>query len=222
MPAYEVTIGIPVFNVEKYIRLAMDSALSQSFESIEILICDDCGTDGSMDIIHEYQKTHTRGKDIHIIHQSHNGGIGRARNRIVEEAQGRYLYFLDADDIMGSNTIELLYKSAVKYDAEIVCGSYQRIEEFDGQMKKKDFCYPNQQFLSENEFAERVYSEYGFLQATTWNILMRIDIIRTNHLRFEPVNYWEDFIFTMNLPIYITRAVLLSNITYFYYSSASN
>jgi glycosyltransferase involved in cell wall biosynthesis len=94
MPAYEVTIGIPVYNVENYIRLAMDSALSQTFESIEFLICDDCGTDSSMDIIREYQKTHPRVKDIRIVRQPQNKGIGEARNRIVKEARGRYLFFL--------------------------------------------------------------------------------------------------------------------------------
>ena len=58
MKTYEVTIGIPVYNVEKYIRQTMDSALSQTFESIEFLICDDCGTDTSISIVEEYQKTH--------------------------------------------------------------------------------------------------------------------------------------------------------------------
>ena len=67
--SYEVTIGIPVYNVEKYIRLTMDSALSQTFGSIEFLILDDCGTDKSMDVVREYQQTHPRGKDIHIISQ---------------------------------------------------------------------------------------------------------------------------------------------------------
>lgn len=76
MPAYEVTIGIPIYNVEKYIRLAMDSALEQTFEDIEFLICDDCGTDGSMGIICEYQQTHPRGKDIRIVRQPQNGGWG--------------------------------------------------------------------------------------------------------------------------------------------------
>ena len=59
---YEVTIGIPVYNVEKYIRLTMDSALAQTFESIEFLVLDDCGSDSSMDIVREYQQTHPRGK----------------------------------------------------------------------------------------------------------------------------------------------------------------
>ena len=112
---YEVTIGIPVYNVAKYIRFTMDSALAQTFDSIEFLILDDCGTDGSMDIVREYKQMHSRGKDIRIVRPPQNGGIGNARNKIIEEAQGRYLYFLDADDTIASNAIELLYKSAVKY-----------------------------------------------------------------------------------------------------------
>ena len=64
MKNYDVTIGIPVYNVEKYIRLTMDSALAQTFPNIEFLVLDDCGQDGSMNIVREYQKTHPRGKDI--------------------------------------------------------------------------------------------------------------------------------------------------------------
>lgn len=214
---YEVTIGIPVYNVEKYIRLTMDSVLAQTFQNIEFLVLDDCGTDSSMDIVREYQQTHPRGKDIHIVRQPENGGIGCARNRIIDEAQGVYLYFIDADDAIAPNTIELLYGNAKKYDADIVYGSYERIEEFDGTTKKKLFQYPDLQFLKENEFADKVYSKYGFLQANTWNFLIKRDIYLKNGIRYKKVNYWEDFSTTINLPIYIQRAVLLSNITYFYY-----
>jgi glycosyltransferase involved in cell wall biosynthesis len=214
---YEVTIGIPVYNVEKYIRLTMDSALAQTFESIEFLILDDCGTDGSMDIVREYKQMHSRGKDIRIVRPPQNGGIGSARNKIIEEAQGRYLYFLDADDTIASNAIELLHKSAVKYNADIVYGSYQRIEEFDGEAKSINYCYPHQLFLSENEFADWAYSNYGFLQATTWNFIIRTDIYRKNNLRYKSISYWEDFAFTIDLPTYVTRAVLLPDITYLYY-----
>lgn len=214
---YEVTIGIPVYNVEKYIRLTMDSVLAQTFQNIEFLVLDDCGTDSSMDIVREYQQTHPRGKDIHIVRQPENGGIGCARNRIIDEAQGVYLYFVDADDAMAPNTIELLYENAKKYDADIVYGSYERIEEFDGKIKKSLFQYPDLLFLKENEFADRVYSEYGFLQANTWNFLIKRDIYLKNGIRYKKVNYWEDFSTTIYLPVYIHRAVLLSDITYFYY-----
>jgi len=79
MKQYEVTIGIPVYNAERYIRLTMDSVLAQTFESIEFLVLDDCGTDASMDIVRQYQQSHPRGHDIRIVQQPQNGGIGRAR-----------------------------------------------------------------------------------------------------------------------------------------------
>ena len=214
---YEVTIGIPVYNAEKHIRLTIDSVLAQTFQSIEFLVLDDCGTDSSMDIVREYQQNHPRGKDIHIVRQPENNGIGCARNRIIDEAQGVYLYFIDADDAIAPNTIELLYENAIKYDADIVYGSYERIEDFDGTTKKTLFQYPDLQFLKENEFADRVYSKYGFLQANVWNYLLKRDLYLKNGLRFKKVNYWEDFCITINLPVYIHRAVLLSDITYFYY-----
>lgn len=215
--AYEVTVGIPVYNVEKYIRLTMDSALAQTFQSIEFLVLDDCGTDSSMDIVREYQQTHPRGKDIRIVRQPQNGGLGRARNRIIEEARGRYLYHLDADDAIAPNTISLLYEQAVKYDADMVYGSYQRIEQFDGEEKKENYSYQRQVFLQENEFADRVYSDYGFLQANTWNFLIKTEIYLKNNIRHKAVNYWEDFSTTIDLPTYVTRVVLLPDITYFYY-----
>ena len=83
---YDVTIGIPVYQVEKYIRESLESALSQTFPSIEFLICDDCGTDTSIAIVQEYQKKHSRGKDIRIVRQPHNMGLGCARNRMRVEA----------------------------------------------------------------------------------------------------------------------------------------
>lgn len=215
--AYEVTIGIPVYNVEKYVRRMMDSALAQTFSNIEFLVCDDCGTDGSMEIIREYQQSHPRGKDIRIVRQPQNGGLGRARNRIIEEASGVYLYHLDADDAIAPNTIELLYKNAIKYNAEIVYGSYERIEEFGSQTRRVAYQYPAMFFDKEDTFAMFAYSSYDRLQCNNWNYLIDIDILRRNNLRVQPVNYWEDLSFTLDLPTYITRAVLLPDITYYYY-----
>ena len=215
---YEVTIGIPVYNVEKYIRLTMDSVLAQTFQNIEILICDDCGTDSSMDIIQEYQQTHPRGKDIRIIHQPCNMGIGVARNAMLKEAQGRYFYSLDADDAIEENTIELLYNTAKKYDAQIVYGSYDRIFQKDDQTYKTvAYPYPLKVFTEPDDYADYVY--HVGIQGMNWNFLIDIDIIRSHHLHITPVShgFGEDFTFTIDLPTYINRAVLLPDITYHYY-----
>ena len=219
---YEVTIGIPVYNVKDHIRLTMDSVLAQTFSSIEFLVLDDCGTDGSMGIIQEYQQTHPRGKNIRIVRQPQNGGIGRARNRIVEEAAGKYLYFVDADDSIAPNTIELLYTNAKKYDAQIVYGSHERVEELEGHTKRLPYQYPSMQFLKEDEFATYVYRQYDGIQAMTWNFLIDIDVYRKNDLRYQPINYWEDFLLTFDLPTYITRAVLLPDVTYSYFCRAGS
>ncbi len=222
---YDVTIGIPVYNVEKYIRMAMDSALAQTYHSIEFLILDDCGTDSSMHIIREYQKMHSRGKDIRIVRQPRNMGIGEARNLIVHEASGRYLYFMDGDDMIAPNTIQLLYEHARRYNAQLVYGSYERIENFDGETKREQVCYPAMQFLEADEFATYVYRQYDGIQAMIWNILIDIRVYRENGLRYLPINYWEDFVFTMDLPTYVTRVVLLPDVTYSYfcrYGSLSN
>lgn len=213
---YEVTIGIPVYNIEKYVRRAIESALAQTFQSIEFLVLDDCGTDNSISIISEIQKTHPRGKDIRIVRQSQNMGLGCARNRIVDEAKGKYLYHLDGDDSIAPNTIELLYDAIKKYDAQIVYGSYKRIEEY-GDNKVIICQYPFKTFFEKDEFANYVYRKYNGIQGMTWNFLIDIDIYRYNALRYKAVNFWEDFTFTMDLPTYITRAVLLPDVTYSYY-----
>ena len=214
---YEVTIGIPVYNAEKYIRETLDSVLAQSFKSLEILIVDDCGTDHSISIIQEYQTKHSRGKDIRIVSQPYNKGIGETRNLIVEEAQGRYLFFMDADDTITPNAIKLLYDNAKHYDAEIVYGSHERIELFGKTTSYIKRQYPLMCFLKENEFAIWAYQKYDNLPAMTWNFLVDLDIYRDNLLKYQPINYWEDFLMTMDLPIYITRAVLIPDITYHYY-----
>ncbi len=216
MMKYEVTIGIPVYNVERHIRQTMDSALAQTFPEIEFLICDDCGTDGSIDVIKSYQQNHPRGKDVRIIHQPHNLGIGAARNRMIAEAQGRYFYSLDADDVIREDTIELLYANALKYHAEIVYGSREHVI-IDGERRESiQYPYPFKVFTEPDEYANYVYN-VG-IQVQNWNYLIDIDVLRRNHLQVTPVGhgYGEDFTFTVDLPTYITRAVLLPDITYYY------
>lgn len=213
---YEVTIGIPVYNVEKYIRLALESSLAQTFDNIEFLVLDDCGTDSSIDVVREYQQTHPRGKDIRIVRQPQNMGIGEARNRIVDEAQGTYLYYLDGDDCIEPNTIELLYEKAKAFDADLVYGSYRRVfTENDVVVNTICYSYPYKEFCAPDDYASFAYE--GKVQTMVWNFLMRIDVLRKNHLRFAPVGYGEDYTFTVDLPTYINRVVLLPDITYSYY-----
>ena len=137
---YEVTIGIPVYKAVDFIEKTMASALNQTFESIEYLVVDDCGNDGTIDIVERFQKQHPRGCDIRILYNKGNMGVGMTRNRILDEAQGQYLYFLDSDDLIEPDTICRLFEKATKYQADVVYGSLDMIDFVkNGILDKKEF-----------------------------------------------------------------------------------
>jgi glycosyltransferase involved in cell wall biosynthesis len=223
--SYEVTIGIPVYNVEKYILQTLESALAQSFQSIEFLICDDCGTDSSMNIVREYQKNHPRGNNIRIVCQPRNMGVSAARNRLIDEAKGRFLYFMDSDDIIEPYTIALLVDNQNKYNADIVFGSYDKIETYLENRREKSMQYPLNVFWEEDQLATFAFRKYGGIQASACNYLVSLKLLHSIGLRFIDINYWEDMAFTYELVTYCKRAVMLPDITYHYicrYDSLSN
>lgn len=213
---YEVTIGIPVYRAEKYIRQAMESALSQTFFSIEFLIIDDAGNDASMDIIGEFQRSHPRGKDIRVIQHQENLGVGAARNHILDEAHGRCLYFMDADDTISPNTIELLMGKKNACQAEIVYGSYQKIENFTQEKQVIAFQYPDVDLLELDQLATFVFSHCGTFQVSVCNCLIDLNFLRNTGIRFLDSMFWEDMAFTFEMVINVRRAALLSEITYNY------
>lgn len=210
---YDVTIGIPVYKAEPYIRKTMESALSQSYPSIEFLIIDDGGEDSSVNIIKDIAASHPRGNDIHIVTHSQNQGVSASRNQIIDEAQGDYLYFLDADDVISENAIELLMQKIREYDTEIAFGSYEKIE-IDGT--RTLYQYDTQQLIGQDALANYAYRKYAGIQASACNYLVKTSILRENHLRFIDTDYWEDLVFTFDLVTFISRAVLIPDITYSY------
>ena len=85
--------------------------------------------------------------------------------------------------------------------------------------------HPNRVFLKDGEFAEYAYAKYDIMPASTCNFLIKIEIYKRYNLHYQPINFWEDFTFTMDLPVYVTRVVLLSDLTYNYlcrFDSLSN
>ena len=211
---YDVTIGIPVYQAEKYLSRSLESALAQSYSSIEFLLVDDGSTDGSLSIAQDYQKQHPRGVDIRIISHDHNLGVSASRNRIIEEASGSFLYFMDADDVIAGNTITLLMDNIQRYEAEIAFGSYEKIGT-DGE--REIYQYPELQLLGEDQLASFAYRKYAGIQASACNYLVKTSLLREHHHHFMETDYWEDLVFTFDLVTLVSRAVLLPDITYHYW-----
>lgn len=210
---HKVTIGIPVFRVENYIRRTMESVLSQSYTDIEFLVVDDGSDDKSLEILHSIQKSHPRGKEIRILSHEYNMGVSATRNQIIDEATGDYLYFVDSDDVIDKNTISQLMSKIEEYHADIAFGSYERI---DLSGERSLFQYPKLLFENSDAFADFAYQRYAGFQASACNFLVKLSIIRQNNLRFFNSDFWEDMVFTLHLVTIAERAVLLSDITYTY------
>lgn len=210
---YDVTIGIPVYESVDSIRQTMESALAQTYDSIEFLLVDDCGNDGSMEIVRQMMASHPRSEHIHIISHPSNSGVAQSRNEIIEMAQGQFLYFMDSDDMIAENAIELMMQNVRQYNAEIVFGSYEKI---DVSGEKTIYQYPSLQLLMEDELACFAYRKYAGIQASACNYLVKVSVLRAHNHRFIHTNFWEDFVFTFDLVTYINRAVLLPEITYSY------
>lgn len=217
MYQYDVTIGIPTHNVELYVKRALDSALSQTFISIEVLVCDDASTDSSVTIVEEYQREHPRGNDIRLIRHYQNVGIGETRNHLISEAKTKYFFFLDADDSITEDAIQFLYDAAEKNKADLVYGSHKQIDLTKEYHSVSSTIYKKQLFFKPDDYPSYVYRKYDGIQAPIWNVLINLEWFRSTGLHFLPINYWEDFALTMDLATYASRVVLLSEVTYYYY-----
>ena len=110
-----ISIIMPVYNSEKYLEAALDSAKEQSYENIEIILVDDGSTDSSPKICDMYASKDSR---FRVIHQK-NSGPSAARNRGVEEAKGDYITFFDNDDLLHKDFIKNLYELCIEYDCDI-------------------------------------------------------------------------------------------------------
>lgn len=129
----KVSIVVPVYNVEKYLRLCLDSVRAQKFTNFEVVLVDDGSKDGSSAICDEYAEKDKRFK---VIHQK-NGGVSHARNVGVKMATGDYIYFLDSDDCMHPLLLLKLTELAVKYQAALIQTDVERVGEDFVDYKKE-------------------------------------------------------------------------------------
>ena len=208
----EVSIAIPVYNVEEYIERSILSALNQNFPyPIEILVIDDCGTDRSIDIVKRLMTTHSKGNCIKILRQEKNMGPGAARNVALEHAKGKYFFFLDSDDLMTPNCLSHLHALAEKNQADFVVGSSDQIE--------KDLPTPRynltDQIIRKEAAGVYMFVHDIFMNIEVWNKLYRMEFLRKNNIKTTH-RIMEDSIFDFHTRALAKVIVLSSEVTYYY------
>lgn len=212
---FDVTIGIPVYNNEKYIQKCLISVLDQTFNgSMEILVVNDGCTDHTIQVIKNIQSTHHRGHIIRIINHSSNVGVGCSRNTILKETQGKYLLFVDSDDYITPDCVIKLYSEAEKKHAEVVYGSVKTV---NTDVKLSYLSQPYKVFCKTNELASYAFQNiHENLRNYVWNTLFLMSFLREHELEFPQNRFHEDVIFSTDLVPLVTKGVLLPDITYFY------
>lgn len=217
---YKITIGMPVYGVEKYIRKCLLSVLNQTIqEEFEILVVDDLGPDKSMDIVREIQASHPKGSWIRILTQPQNMGCWAARNRILDEAQGKYLLLVDSDDYLSEDAVEKMYEAAEKYQAEAVYGSVESVDEEgnSANFSQGDMKLPFKTLLKKDELASYANQNlHATLYNFIWNVLLRMDFLKKHQLRFHETRFADDIMFETDMQPLIEKAVLLPDDTYYY------
>ena len=120
-----ISVVVPVYNVEKYLKKCVDSILNQTYKNLEIFLVDDGSLDNSGSICDEYAK---KDKRIIVVHKA-NGGLSDARNVAIDQATGKYITFIDSDDYVALDMIEFLYRNIKENNAEISTCMYQNFWE---------------------------------------------------------------------------------------------
>lgn len=205
----EFSIIIPVYNVEKEIKKCLDSIKNQTYGDFEVLCVDDCGKDSSMDIVREYAQNDNRFK---ILTHEHNRGVSAARNTGLDNASGEYTMFVDSDDWLETNALEIIKNNFDKSKSEVIVFNIYNCYP-DGKKEINDttnFKKANQTqvLLTENNLNTFI--------GVVWNRAYKTSLINDNHIRFPEGMIIEDSDFTFKISMHLKSVFLIDDVLYNY------
>lgn len=208
----KISIIVPVYNMEQYLRKSLKSFLDQTMADIEVVIVDDGSRDGSYKIYNQFAKEDSRVKII----KKKNAGVSEARNTGIENATGDFLIFADPDDWMESNCCEVMYSEQVRTNADMVLADVIVVKNGKPEtwnIFSEEFTTSDSQFI---KLYQKTCIGYSFNPkpavkwktpglGSPWNKLFRRSIIEENHLRFDPyvMGIYDDNLFTLHYLMYI-------------------
>ena len=199
---YLISVVVPVYNVEKYLHKCIDSILSQTYIYFELILIDDGSTDDSSQICDEYVNSDKRVRAFH----KKNGGQSSARNLGIDVACGEYITFIDSDDFVKNNYLEIMLKLAIENNSEIVQCSFDFGD--DGLFKNSNY-----------KPLIKVYSGSHALTTSSLKVLACCKLYKSNifeDIRFPLLKKYEDDAIYYKL-IYRANKVVITNLKLYYY-----
>jgi glycosyltransferase involved in cell wall biosynthesis len=203
-----VSVIIPVYNSEEFIASCIDSLLKQSFNNFEIICVNDGSTDNSAKIIEEYVNKYPN--RVRLL-EKENGGCGSARNMGIDNSISEYVVFIDSDDIVREDMIEVLYNNAQKYNSDLVVCGLERIDEITGKTYTKDMVNVKKEVIHINE---NNLNELLFINPGPCNKIFKRTTLKT--ARFPKIPVVDDLMLMLQYIPEIKTVSFVTEVLYFY------
>lgn len=212
----EISILVPVYNVEKYLRKCLDSILAQTFTDFEVICMDDGSTDGSGKILDEYALADER---IRVIHKE-NSGYGKTMNAALQLAGGRYIGIVESDDMIEKDMYRILYDELISNNLDIVKSDFYFVwDNKDKTIRKQYFSLTDKRGMYNRVINPNEELEAYFVQKFTWNALYKKELILQNNIQYSETPgasfqdngfwfqtfYWAKRIMFLDKPLYYYR-----------------
>ncbi len=211
---YKFSIIVPIYNVEKYLNRCLDSLVNQNYDNYEIILVNDGSTDNSQSIIDEYQKKY----NVIKCYKKNNGGLSDARNFGVLKASGKYLIFVDSDDYVSVDMLNILDSHLLNGDYDLVKFNYAEVND-EGLVTDKSI---NMGFNDNggNVFLKLCEQKIPFEMA--WLYAYNRDFFINNNFKYMKGKIHEDFGLTPLILLKAQSCLVISNILYYYYVSSNS
>ncbi len=204
-----VSIIVPIYNVEKYLEKCINSILNQTYKNIEVILVNDGSKDNSGNICEIYAKNDNR---IKVIHKE-NGGLSDARNYGIKASSGKYLCFVDSDDYISNNFVELLLKNLLITDSDICACNFYYVDEDNKIWKHRELEY---KVYNKSEGIFDILTENQNTSIMVWNKLYKADLFKKNHILFDVGKIHEDTFIMYKLYDKSKKICLIENHLYYY------
>ena len=215
----ELTVIIPVYNAEKYLKQCLDSILSQTFKNFEVICVNDRSSDSSLKILNEYSSKDSR---IKVVNNLKNLGPGASRNIAIKQAAGEFIHFIDADDfLVGNNVYSVLMEQCINEDIDLLIFNHKEFDDVtstfieDESLKRFRFFYENK-YLAHLWTQKELEKHYFNIQIMPCFKIHRKRILIENEIYFPEDIFYEDTAFSNYVSLYFKKIKVIKDQLYAY------
>ena len=215
-----VTISIPLFKCEEFLEKCLLSVVNQTYKNLEVTLIDDKTPDNSVQTAEDFIQKHNL-QNWKIYHLEENSGLSVVRNKGIDTAQGKYLFFLDSDDVITPDCIETLVEIAERTQAEMTISQLECEKLETGEKSMPIKINSDKDVIEGNDNILREFSK-GNLVTYAVNKLFIVDYLRQNKLYFVKGLFAQDELWTFHLVLKMNKIALHKGITYTYFLHAKS